>query len=567
MSHDDEHIATDPNYDVASEIGRVGYYHATDYSIPYMSAWSRIHDHPTTKNVLRHMGCSYMGTEGAPPTLLALKQHAQSLAVLIAHLNPSVNSGRVDAKAFDFDPGSYLDDGKGHQFREYVDKPERRMALGDAFDWLSDLSRPYANDDPNHHRPLNTLVNEVEGRHDVLGTSYHCALAEVPPRQPGDEVQNQYVKDVQSKPYASHHNLVMHANECLERLDHEFSATGGIMSLIPEEGRGSNAQELKDAQNSLLGQMLTWMQALVLRNQELEMNVAACADALAKEAVVPLQHLSMTGPDGRAGREIAYPQDRWILANAGDDVWDYLHDTLDRQEALVEAKEAEWRRGGLVTERAWMQERGGYQYARGLVTVDVNTRFYRLQGQGRGTIFVLPAWEHHPAVEWTKAIQDGSRPKVVSVVTPKYPERATEFERRWDEKYKANEKRAAEYLELDKQRKQLELSVADLKRERDRHAEIAARMSEVLSAQVPEDQAKGIDAIIQKNKELQEKVDKAGTGQELQGKQVEKLKESKKLAEAQRDKYRERIIELELQLAERKQSALNYKKATVEDGE
>lgn len=492
MSHDEEHIASDQNYDAASNIGQAGYYHATDYSIPYMSAWSRIHDDPATKSVLRHMGCSYMGTEGSPPTLLALKQHAQSLAVLIAHLNPSVNSGRVDAKALDTDPGSVLVDGDGIRHHEYVDNPQRRMELGDAFDWLADLSVPYVNDDPNHHKPLNALVNEVKGRHDVLGTSYHCPLAEVQPRQRGDKAQNEYLKQVSPRPYASHHNLVMHANECLERLDHEFSATGGIMSLIPEEGRGANTQELKDAQNSLLGQMLTWMQALVLRDQELEMNVAACTEALAGEAVVPLQHLSMTGPDGRSGREIAYPQDRWVLANAGDDVWNYLHDTLDRQEALIEAKREAWSHGGLVTESAWARERGGHQYARGLVVADVNTRFYRLQGQGRSTIFVLPAWEHHPAAEWTRAIQREGLPKVVSVVTPKYPERATEFERRWADKYKASEEKSAKYTELDQKKRQLELAVQDLTRERDKHARIARRLKEVLDNNQAEQQARDV---------------------------------------------------------------------------
>lgn len=549
MSHDDEHIATDPNYDPASEDGRVGYYHATDYSIPYMSAWSRIHDDPTTKSVLQHLGCSYMGTEGTPPTLLALKQHVQSLAVLIAHLNPSVNSGRVDAKTLDYDEGSYVVDSQGRPHREFIDKPERRMQLGDAFDWLADLSEPYVNDDPSHHRPLNTLVNEVRARHDVLGTSYHCALAEVPPRQAGDEAKNPYYKEVPAKPYASHHNLVMHANECLERLDHEFAATGGIMSLIPEEGKGSNAKEIKDAENSLLGQMLTWMQALVLRNHELELNVAACADALAKEAVVPLQHLSMSGPDGRSGREIAYPQDRWILVNSGDDVWNYLHDTLDRQEAIIEAKEKTWSQGGLITRRTWMKERGGYHYARGLVTVDVNTRFYRLQGKGRSTIFVLPAWEHHPGLEFSKALKEEALPKVVSVVAPKFPERATEFERKWDEKYKDNEKQVAEFAELERQKRQLELSIEDIRRERDQHAETAKGLSEIISANVPEDQALGIQAIITENKDLKAQVDTAVNEQNLQSTVVAQTRRRARVAETQRDEFRARALAAEGELA------------------
>jgi hypothetical protein len=56
----------------------------------------------------------------------------------------------------------------------------------------------------------------------------------------------------------------------------------------------------------------------------------------------------------------------------------------------------------------------------------------RLAGRGRGTVFVLPAWEHHPGVGFTRELE--GKPTVVACVQPKFPVRATELEKRYTEK-------------------------------------------------------------------------------------------------------------------------------------
>ncbi|KAK4110353.1 hypothetical protein N656DRAFT_770379 [Canariomyces notabilis] len=410
------HLADHEDDDQADQRG---YIKGTDYALPYFSRWSRIYEKEVDSGLLRHVNCGYLSTHGVPPTLLALKQHAQSLCVLIHALNPTLNSGEIASG----DPKRARLDATGE-----ADPQALKFELNDAFDFLTDLTIPYTNADPNHHKPLHALANEVRGRHEVAGTTYHCPFAETKPRSKGDK----------QKPYANHHNLIMHANACLERLDHEFSSTGGLLSLLPQtEPETSSTQhespDLHNARKSLLGQWLLFTQHLVARMHDLERSYGNALDALASDASVPLQHLSTLGPDGRStGREIAYPQDRWVLVNAGDDVFAHVHDLLDTQEAMVQAKEAIWHRNGVVGEEIWRRERGGEEYARGIVPVNIMTRYYRLAGRGRNTLFVIPAWEAHPGVGYTREVE--RKPTVVmSVRQPKVPaERASELEKRYD---------------------------------------------------------------------------------------------------------------------------------------
>lgn len=458
-----------------------GYYPATDHAIPYQSEWSRIHDKEDIKATLRHLGCNYLGTPGCPPTLIALKQHAQSLAVLIARLSPSVRTGQVDGNPI-FDERQREQDQNGAWNIQH--SVEGRLELNDAFDWLADLSRPYTNDDPNHHKPLNSLSNEVRGQHEVMGTEFNCPLADVSPRQEEEDRGNPYKADISREPFSSHHLLAMHANECLERLDHEFSNTGGILSLIPEEGQGSNSDELKAAQNSLLGQLLLYVQGLALRNHEMDMTNAKLTDALAGEAVVPLQHLSVLGPDGRSGREIAYPQDRWVLVNAGDDVWAHLHDTLDREEAAVAVRDEAWAQddgAGLGGDSVWVTERGNDRHSRGLVAVDVRSRFYRLQGQGRSTIFVLPAFATQPSTEWSERLDRYSRPTVVGTVAPRTVQRVSDYEKRRDADHAAAVRRATRFSELQAQDATNRGALQHLRSEAARHADIVRNMTDQLA--------------------------------------------------------------------------------------
>jgi len=387
MSHDQEHVA-DP------EAHREGYIRRNDYARAHLSNFSKMHARELY--MMQHVSCCFLSTRGVAPTLLALKQHAQSLCYLISCLEPQTRPMQIDSK----------------------DSNNRIMRTTNPFDWMADMTRPYTNADPDHHRPLTDLMNQVKSSHDVLGVRYHCPLEEHAPREEG----------APRKPYAAHANLLQHANECLERVDHEYSTSGGLLSVLPTD-EDCDTDDLRSARNSLVGQWLTYTQQLVGRMHELEMAYGNALDVLAGEAVVPLQHMTVLGPDGRSGREVAYPQDRWVLANAGDDVFDLLHTMLDRAEALAEEKEKIWRAdGGVVGERMWLDERGGKAYARGIIPINVSTRYYRLKGQGRNTIFVVPAWDLHPATQGTKDLE--AKPTVVTVVAPRFPLRATDYEAR-----------------------------------------------------------------------------------------------------------------------------------------
>lgn len=468
-----------------SNVSQPGYYPATDYAIPYQSEWSRIHDDEATKATLRHLGCNYLGTPGCPPTLIALKRHAQSLAVLIARLSPSVRTGSVD--------GNPIFDDRQVGAGNIQHSVEGRLELNDAFDWLADLSQPYNNDDPNHHKPLNILSNEVRGRHEVAGTEYECPIRSVTPREPEEKRAHPYLPDVSQLPHASHHLLAMHANQCLELLDHEFSNTGGILSLIPEEGQGANSAELKAAQNSLLGQLLLYVQSLALRNHEMDMTNAKLTDALASEAVVPLQHLSVLGPDGRSGREIVYPQDRWVLVNAGDDVWAHLHDAMDREEAALAVREHEWAQEdeGLGGDSVWSTERGQGRHARGLVAVDIRSRFYRLQGQGRSTIFVLPAFATQPSTEWSERLDRYSKPTVVGTVAPRTVQRATDYEKRKNEDHAAVVRQRTRFAELQAQTARDKNTIDHLRSEAARQVQVQQNMSTQLAQYTTRQPAEG----------------------------------------------------------------------------
>ncbi|KAK3687375.1 hypothetical protein B0T22DRAFT_478701 [Podospora appendiculata] len=396
-----------------------GYVNGTDFALPYISQWSRLSAADIQHGLFRHVNCGYLSTEGVAPTLLALKQHAQSLCALIHALNPTLKSAEILTGVPNL-MGPSSDQGS------VIDEPTTKYHRGDAFDFLTDLSKPYQNDDPNHNKPLTALLNEVRGRNELTGTEYHCPLVKSKPREKGEDL----------RPYANHHALVMHANACLERLDHEYSSTGGLLSLLPT-AEPHDDEQLKNARNSLLGQFLFFTHQLVGRMHELERSYGNALDALAGEAAIPYQYLAGLGADGRSGRQIAYPQDRWILANAGDDVFEYVHNILDRQEAIMQAKEKVWRDNGVVGETEADSER-----ARGIVHVNIMTRYYRLAGRGRNTIFVLPAWDHHPAVAHTRQIE--SEPTVVSSVQPKFPQRATELEKLYNERL-----RNAQLTEMD----------------------------------------------------------------------------------------------------------------------
>ena len=437
-----------------------GYIRGTDYSLPYTSQWSRMSiEDDAQKKLLRNLNCSWLSTHGSPPTLLALKQHAQSLCILIHALCPSVKSAEINAGSSEGGEDVASPRRVLHVSRT-ADPLAMKYELNDAFDFLADLNRPYDNKDPNHLKPLNILANEVRKRDELSGTEYHCPYSESKPRGKGERI----------KPYANHHNLLVHANACLERLDHEFSATGGVLGILPTSEE-HDTNELRSARNSLVGQWIVFTQHLVARMHELERSYANALDALSGEAAIPRQYLSSKGTEPRSSHQIAFPQDRWILANAGDDVFRLIHGLLDKQEALGQVKEAIWKKNGVSSARSWMEQRGGGgSYARNLVYVDANTRYYRLAGQGHNTIFVMPAWEHHPAVDYTRKIE--GEPTIVSAVQPKFPVRATDFEKRYNERLKKAGELEEQNYKLLRRNQVLEAQVHTLEADNEREREL-----------------------------------------------------------------------------------------------
>ncbi|KAI1850111.1 hypothetical protein JX266_004490 [Neoarthrinium moseri] len=391
------------------------YIEATDWALPYQAAFLRENN---TQNIemYKHVNCGYLSTPGRPPTLAALKKHAQSLTHLIAQIAPSQGPGEINNK--------------------HAGEPcARSFVAGEAFDWLNDLEEPYKSLESQHHRPLNSLVNITKHNSDTLGVEFHCPLEDPTTKrsvkaedakwlaQRGQE-EADYQEERLVKPFARHWNILRHANDCLEILDHEFSSTGGLLSILPTEHE-VEAEQLDIAKNTLIGQWLVFTQQLVARMHDLEIAYANSLELLGGEAVIPLQHMSAHGPDGRSGREIVFPQDRWILANAGDDVLGYLHQVLDKKQDHLERTESEVRAMGVSGETLHDVPTDS---ERGIVSVDLITRFYRLKGSGsdRGPIFILPAFADRPGTKYTRMMED--RPTVVSMMAPKFPERLSEWE-------------------------------------------------------------------------------------------------------------------------------------------
>ncbi|KAI0132562.1 hypothetical protein BJ170DRAFT_253263 [Xylariales sp. AK1849] len=437
------------------------YVEGNDWALPYKSSYFAENDlnpNKQSSEIFKHVNCCYLSTPGRPPTLAALKQHAQSLAVLVQTLAPSQGPGEINN----------ANTAKGTA-KEFVD--------GEAFDWLNDLETPYSTHEPAHHRPLNSLVNLVKTHSDTKGTEYHCPLdqpserasvknEDVEKTKQRGKTEEQYQNDRQSKPFARHMNILMHANELLEILDHEFSATGGLLSILPTEHEVEAAQ-FEDAKTTLIGQWLLFTQQLVARMHDLEIAYANSLDLLAREAVVPMQHMSAHGPDGRSGREIVLPQDQWVLANAGEDVLSFMQQTLDRKQREWENSLRTGRARG-VSGEVLSPHDAPTGAERGIVYVDLITRYYRLTGHGhdRGPIFILPAYADRPGTKYTRQMED--RPTVVSVPTPMYPERMSEWETRMKGKednlsklYITNTQLSRDIVELQNENRRLKNEVGD----------------------------------------------------------------------------------------------------------
>ncbi|KAI5919886.1 hypothetical protein F4810DRAFT_464307 [Camillea tinctor] len=380
--------------------GMKGYIKATQWAKPYYSPLG-FNNPRLPWNLLEHVNCSYMSTTGKPPTLLALKQHAQSLSVLISLLAPSQVGAEIDNE-----------NGKV--------QGDTTFAKHQAWDWLNNLSQHYTSEDAAHKSPLNALVNLIEYQRDDVGTVWHCPLTMTDPENADKNRQP-------LRPFETHMTLLMHANDCLERLDHEYSATGGLMSIIPLDASTSNEKEsLTQAKTTLVGQWILFTQHLAARMHELEIAYANSIDLLQNEAIVPMQHVGVHGPDGRSGREIVFPQDRWILANAGEDVTSFVHQMLDKREAQQDSEDMVFQAQEVMGDKA-VDLDGELRY-RGIVKVDLNTRFYRIRGSGHGPIFVLPAFADRPNTEYTRDLEN--RPTVMTMPVPSFPDGTSAWDKR-----------------------------------------------------------------------------------------------------------------------------------------
>ncbi|KAI1352297.1 hypothetical protein F5Y01DRAFT_97975 [Xylaria sp. FL0043] len=430
-----------------------GFIKSTHWSKPYYS--TLVHNNPQLPyHLLEHVNCTYLSTPGRAPTLLALKQHAQSLAVLISLLAPAQHEGT-------FEPPN-IENING-------DAP---FAAGQAFDWLNNLQEHYHTDDSAHKKPLNALVNLIKSNSDTEGPKWHCPLETTGMESPEKHPPQQH------RPYESHMTLLMHANEILERLDHEYLAMGGILGIIPLDCENVEEQRaLSQAKTTLVGQWILHTQHLVARMHELEISYGNCLDLLANEAVVPMQHVSQHGPDAHSGREAVFSQDRWIMANAGEDVFTFIHRLLDQAEAHQDAQDDKFAEQKVLGDAAYSGEED-HKY-RGIVKADLSTRFYRIRGSGHGPLFVLPAFGDRPNTRHTRDIEN--RPTVVVIPQPETKEPVSAWEARHKDLDEHMLKLTTDNKNLEARVSELQSSVALRDREIERLDEFQKQYDERIS--------------------------------------------------------------------------------------
>jgi hypothetical protein len=372
---------------------------ATLFAGPYRSTFALkvAETTPDELDCLKHVNCGYLSTNGLPPTLRQLKQHAQSLTVLIKHMTISTLPSVIDSRNLSADG-----------IKEFHEN--------ESFDWLNDLTKPYTNDDRHHKMPLTSLLNTMDSA-PIESNKYLnlCPLHRADVRAPRNGI---------SLPYATHQTLIQHANEVLELLDHEYSAKGGLLSILPPQDQKED-REL--AETTLLGQLILYTSRLVQRVHDLERQYANALEVIKGEAAVPHQALSVLGPHGRRPRELVYPQDRFILVNAGDDIWQYLNNEFQIKEVADEEAAVKARQQGLMGEALWKEE-GSRDSAKGITALDISTRYYRLRNDPLDTVFIIPAYQEHPGTKVLREME--SQPTVVSVVKPVWPERASMWEMR-----------------------------------------------------------------------------------------------------------------------------------------
>lgn len=384
-----------------AQVGTPGSVPATNHATTWQCPASQHIRDPAELKLLSHVNCSYLSGDQAP-TLLELKKHAQSLSILIRKLTLQTTFGVPDAEANDMM-------GKSH-WMNY------RFKQNEAFDWLNDLSVPYENHDAFHHFPLHSLHNEVQSEDDIQGVKYHCPLHHA------------------TRDHSSHMALLHHANECLEILDHDHSAVGGLLALLPShEG---DSEEMRWARNTLVGQWLLFQHYLIGRMHELEIEYANACSSLSWESEIPKQIVSKQTFEQRLeGHNVAHLQDKFILVNAGTPAHEEIHRLLDEEEKKMEERARQWADANVLGDRMSQEISNNDQelLSKGLVRVDLTSRFYRVKGNGpQAAVFVLPAIEHQGTLKRTMEME--KNPGVVTVPMSNWPVRVSEWERKYKEK-------------------------------------------------------------------------------------------------------------------------------------
>lgn len=273
---------------------------------PYHSTWLRIcvEKRPEMSGLLENLNCSYFSTRGQAPTLLELKQHAQALLILIKAITVSDEAVAVDDVPEKsripaphrpvVKPGTKP---SSSRFQPYQPDPsnievneENDKAV--AFDFLANLNTRYTSSDPSHVVALTGLLNSLEDM-GVLNRHGrdHCPLHAVQISTPYNDASIK--RNQHPLPYATNRQLLKHANDLLERLDHEFSSEGGLLGMLPlPDDSTEHARETNIiGQHSILGQWISFTRSIVVRNHQLEQNLNQVLNIVAGEALIPRQVL------------------------------------------------------------------------------------------------------------------------------------------------------------------------------------------------------------------------------------------------------------------------------------
>ena len=300
-----------------------------------------------------HLNCSYFShASGTAPTLTQLKRHAQCLANLICTLDVLDNEVGLDP-----------------------------------FDYLDDLHAPYLNNDSSHCKPLTAVTNLITTHQDqAKGTTrptHRCPLTgDGPSDEPAEYVE--------------------HVNDMFEVLENMYSEKGGILSLVPEEHMPGRAE----MEETIFGQWLLFTCRLVKQVASLEREVARQQAILAGEATIPHQLDSR----GRLieGKPLLFPQDRYVLANVSEELYDLLDKLLGQQESMDKRRNprraaASSSRGTSATPvRVENQESGSAtsKLLMPITHIDVSSRIFRI-GEYK-TLFIVPAFELNPNTHLTR---------------------------------------------------------------------------------------------------------------------------------------------------------------------